>query len=327
MSFKDPSIKTLFIMESYFYKYKPYFATKIELDSANVHNDTYLFEGTTLYPTAIRLRTFDRAIKFNKLIFIDTGYQEIHILKKDSSYVIKANTSIEREHRKFLHEMNIKTLDDKISGRKLLSYVRKKPNSYVALFAIINQAFWYLYPTIFSKINDAFGEKIKQTTAFQYYLNSYAPNNIGVSAPDFSLTSIDGKKVTLSSFKNKNIVLLDFWASWCGPCLRMAPHLKDLYKKYHSKGLEIISISTDTDSNLWIEGVKESGIDSWFNIRNKDYHPKNNLSSGIDIKYGVEKIPTTILINRKGNIIGRFIGFENDTSKSDLDKKLIEVLK
>ena len=317
--FQDPSIKTLEIVEAYYHKLEPCDAAKIEVDSSNVNGNTYLFKGRILYPTAVRLFP-SNTVHLSKLIFIDTGYQEISIIKKDSSYIINSSTAIEKEHREFLKEMNIKTIDEKIQGEKLLSYVKKKSDSYVALFAIINQAFNYTYPAIFEKINDEFGEKIKQTKAFKYYAGLYAPNEIGNVAPDFSARSIKGKKITLASFKGK-VLLLDFWASWCGPCRKMIPHLKDVYQKYHPNGFEIISVSVDSDTSIWKKTVKEE-LMPWINIIS-GYTSQNNL----DMKYNVLQYPTTILINSNGEIIGRYINFPDDGSESDLDKKLKELFK
>ena len=67
--------------------------------------------------------------------------------------------------------------------------------------------------------------------------------SLGKMAPDFTAIDFEGKPLTLSSFRGKNFVLLDFWASWCGPCRSQYPHLKVLYQKYHPKELEVIGIS------------------------------------------------------------------------------------
>jgi thiol-disulfide isomerase/thioredoxin len=328
--FDDPSVKTLGIGEAYFYKFKPYYAAKIKLDSSGVHNDTYLFEGTTLYPTAIRMWPLGNSKHFNKLIFIDTGYQELTLIEKDSSYIIRANTNIEKEHQKFLSEMGIKTIDDQIDGEKLLGYVQKNPGSYVALFAIINQAFNYPYLPVFKKINNAFDQKIKQTTAFQYYLNLYKPITISAIDTDFLGINQAGEKITLSALKEKNFILLDFWASWCGPCRQMIPHLKDLHQKYHSKGFEIISLSFDEDSTEWKKAVKQEGIQSWFNLFAGQYYSVKNNPNGnankILRKYNVAAFPTTILIDKQGNITGRYIGYSKDEI-SGLDKKLAEIFR
>lgn len=311
-------VKILGIGEAYWWAFKPLHAAKLKSDSSNNDQNTFLFEGTTLYPTAVRLYPRDKSAFFNKLIFIDSGYQEITLIKKDSSYTIKSGTAIEEEHKKFLHEMGIKTIDDKIDGEKLLAYVQKHPDSYVALFAVFNQADRYPYRDIFNKINDAFGEKMKQTKAFEYYINKYDPKSTATADPDLLGKSITGKKISLADFRGKSYVLLDFWATWCAPCLKMMPHLKELYQKYHSKGLEIISVgsSLNDSKEAWEQTMKKEGIESWINVFSE---PPYTNGPDLGIKYGITEIPTSILIDKEGNIAGRYAG------SSTLDKKLSEI--
>lgn len=310
--------------EAYWWSLKQLHAAKIKADSSIVHQNTFSFEGYTLYPTAVRIFPMDKSERFNKLIFIDTGYQEITLIKKDSSYLIQSDTRIENEHKKFLSEMGVKTIDDKIDGEKLLTYVQKHPESYVALFAIINQANRYPYTAIFNKINDAFGKKIKHTKAFQYYADKYNPKNTGTADSDLLGTSINGKKIRLSDFRGKSFILLDFWATWCAPCLKMMPHLKELYQKYHSKGLEIISVgsSLNEPKDAWKKGVTKEALQSWINIFSEE--PYTN-GPDLGIKYGITSIPTTILIDKEGNIIGRYVGDSEGKTASALDKKLSRI--
>lgn len=81
--------------------------------------------------------------------------------------------------------------------------------------------------------------------------------SIGNQAPDFKATELNQQTVTLSQFKGKSIVLLDFWASWCVPCRQSMPHTKSIYKKYHPKGLDVIAVSVDEKRNAWIEAVNK----------------------------------------------------------------------
>lgn len=117
--------------------------------------------------------------------------------------------------------------------------------------------------------------------------------NYGQKAPVFELLSIDGKKVSLNDLLGK-YVILDFWASWCGPCIGEIPNLKNVYKEYKDRGLEIVSISCDKNDKNWKDAVSKEGL-TWVQLTSK----------GTDIfkKYGVRGIPRIMLLDKSGKII------------------------
>lgn len=87
---------------------------------------------------------------------------------------------------------------------------------------------------------------------------------VGGNAPDFSMPTPQGDTISLGSIKGK-VKIIDFWASWCGPCRAENPTLKKLYAQYHDKGLEIISVSLDTDKNSWIAAIEKDGL-GWIHV-------------------------------------------------------------
>jgi peroxiredoxin len=124
-------------------------------------------------------------------------------------------------------------------------------------------------------------------------------------APDFSLKTLEGQEVTLASLKGK-VVLIDFWATWCGPCRESIPHLVDLYKHYREKGFEVIGVSVDKG---------EAEVVRRFSKAMDIPYPILIASEEVTRSYGVTALPTTFLIDREGNIQERVIGFNSRIAK------------
>jgi peroxiredoxin len=145
-------------------------------------------------------------------------------------------------------------------------------------------------------------ESVHQTKGYKKllglldYMKSFSkPKSLeaGQVAPSFSLNDAEGNVHSLSDFKGKYVVL-DFWASWCGPCKKEMPFMKKLYKKYHAKGLEMIAISTDKDRDAWLKAKNK------LNMPYLQLHDKNGVAAN---SYFVRGIPYVLLIDPKGNIL------------------------
>jgi peroxiredoxin len=149
---------------------------------------------------------------------------------------------------------------------------------------------------------------------------------VGAIAPDFKAIDLNNKIVTLSEFKGKNVVLLDFWASWCVPCRKSIPYLKALYNKYNSKGLEIIAVSLDMNKKAWISAVNQDSTYIWRHVPIAEKYaadPSQITKDDIYTNYFVQSIPVQILIDKNGKIIGRWGGATLENEES-LDKLLAE---
>ena len=129
-------------------------------------------------------------------------------------------------------------------------------------------------------------------------IKSKAAMMIGAEAPDFTMNTPEGTPVSLSSFKGK-VTLVDFWASWCGPCRRENPHVVKLYEKYKEHGFEILGVSLDNNVERWQNAIAQDGL-TWTHI--SDLKKWSNEAARL---YGVRSIPHTILLDKQGRIISQ----------------------
>lgn len=133
---------------------------------------------------------------------------------------------------------------------------------------------------------------------------------------DFTVPALDGKQVKLADVVAKNkITMVDFWASWCGPCRMEMPNVVEAYKQFHDKGLEIVGVSLDESKKDWETAVKDMGM-NW--IQTSDLKGWECEAARL---YGVRGIPACVLINQKGEIVGR------DLRAEELHARLAELLK
>jgi peroxiredoxin len=154
--------------------------------------------------------------------------------------------------------------------------------------------------TYFGKQLAVIIEKTKQTA-------------IGKNAPDFSANDVNGKPISLSSLKGK-YVLLDFWASWCGPCRLENPNIVKAYHTFHNKGFEIFGVSLDESRDDWLQAIKKDGL-NWTQVSDL-----KGWKSDAAALYGIKGIPMNYLIDKNGVIVARGL------HGKELETTLLEIL-
>jgi peroxiredoxin len=146
--------------------------------------------------------------------------------------------------------------------------------------------------------------------AFTLQLNA---QDIGAVAPEINLPNVSGTNVSLQSLRGK-VVILDFWASWCGPCIKTNRELVKIYKKYKAKGVEIYSVSIDANTEKWKDAIKKQNL-TWLQVNDP-----GNWNSPTARAWNIEAIPATYIIDKNGVI--QYIDVEGKALKSAIDKLL-----
>lgn len=171
-----------------------------------------------------------------------------------------------------------------------------------ALGAVVNNLYSRQHPNMpaFATIyvNKYYETDKEELGALKLVVDQINANTIGAPAPDIVMNNPENEEVALSSLKGK-VVLIDFWASWCGPCRRENPNVVKMYEKYKDHGFEIFGVSLDSSKDRWVQAIEADKL-TWPHVSDL----KGWKSSPAQV-YGVRSIPTTVLVDAEGKILAR----------------------
>ena len=198
-------------------------------------------------------------------------------------------------------------------------YIKKHPESFLSLEALSELAGKDPDPGKISPVFKTLSADVRDTKTGQALakrLTDAGPTSIGAIAPDFTQNDVNGKPVSLADFRGK-YVLVDFWASWCGPCRRENPNVIKAYEKYNSKNFTVLGVSLDQagKKEAWLAAIKADGL-PWTQV--SDLQGWNNAVAQL---YGVRAIPQNFLIDPSGKIVAK------NLREEALSEKLATVLK
>lgn len=185
--------------------------------------------------------------------------------------------------------------------KKIKDIIRANPNAFVSTFAtasLINPEEDFAFADSMAAIFEKSVPESPYTKELLNRLDALRTVSIGSTAPDITLPNPEGKNISLSSLRGK-YVLIDFWASWCGPCRQENPNVVRMYQKYKDKGFEIFGVSLDESRDKWLKAIAMDKL-TWPHV--SDLKGWNSSAAQL---YNVQAIPQTLLLDKEGKIIAK----------------------
>ena len=309
------------------------------LAKADVKNGSFEFTGNVSEPTGAYIMVIGQrgAIPFmleNANITVNAGQAGLTVTGSEGQKIydqfMAINTTTQQEAMKLQQEYQAANGDQakmqavQEAYAKLITdaqaketeLIKANPDSYVSTFVIVSGMGQMEYEQLKERYN-LLGEKAKasaQGKAIAAQIAKLESTAIGQIAPNFTITTPEGESISLYDIKGK-VKLIDFWASWCGPCRGENPHVVEIYKEYHPKGLEIFGVSLDNNKEAWVKAIADDGL-VW-----KHGSDLKGWQSAPAQLYSVSGIPHTVLLDENNKIIAK------NLRGDELKQKIAELLK
>ena len=216
-------------------------------------------------------------------------------------YSVSAETQKDPEFKK---DWNSKISQNRKEMRNLLlQFINENPNSYISLVTLKQVAGHQINVAEIEPIYKKLSPEIQNTLfakRFEDAMKKTINTEVGAMAPVFTQNDVNGNPVSLTDFRGQ-YVLLDFWASWCGPCRAENPRVKQMYNLYKDKGFTVLGVSLDRPNakDAWLAAIKSDGLE-WTQVSDLQFW--NNQAA---VLYGLKSIPQNFLIDPTGKIIAK----------------------
>jgi len=275
------------------------------IDSAKIDKGKFVFKGSVRYPDLYGLST-DKNNSFSPYyIFLENSPIQVTIdTNNDESNLITGSAANDLYVKYYYNE-----------NYKIDSLISANPKSTVVAYLLYREIAPFLSAAEIEANLALFDSSLKDLSYIKELKEIAAIKKgveVGNIAPDFTGTTPDGEKIKLSDYLG-NYLLLDFWASWCGPCRRENPHVVIAYNNFKSKGFSVFGVSLDKNKEDWTRAIKKDSL-TWPHVSDLKF-----WDSAPAKLYGVRSIPSNFLLDPTGKIIARNLQGE------DLIKKLKEV--
>ena len=286
------------------------------MDYANIYieptNIKFKAHRNSLYDYSLQGLSIDKELTEYRTIFGDLErelWEKLHLLQRKNMEWIAASENKTTNYEQLLTEFYALVAEHRALNSRwaqLATEFTEKHTDYAITPAILEQL---VAQGCNISPNKEYKGTMGELLTLRRKITEACGAAVGSKALDFTLKTADGKEVRLCECYANSCVLLDFWASWCSPCIAELPKLKTIYDKYKDK-LQVLSISVDEDKEQWREALKQFNLTEWPQliidrvIDADSYYFREQ--SDLSIAYGVMEIPCFILINREGVVIGRW---------------------